>query len=322
MKYETAGDPISGMKWTRKTTARISDELAKAKIYISKTTVGKILKKLNFSLKTNKKTISNGGKIQSKEQRQARDTQFIYMDSMRDKFHSTKEPVIWADTKKKEPIGNFKNPGTRLKSTADLTYDHDFITYALGKAIPYGILDEANKQGFVAIGMNIKEGNKFTSGDTPEFAVESIEKWWKTSGRKSYNGSRKLLIFVDAGGSNSYRNKMWKVFIQRILCDRHGLTVTVCHYPPGASKWNHCDHRLFSEITKNWRGTPLIDWETILKYTRNTKTTTGLRVRATMVKKQYKTGIKAPDNYIDSINIKHHEVNSNWNYTISPTSSN
>jgi hypothetical protein len=319
MEYETAGDPMSGLKWTRKTTEKVSDELAKVNVFVSKTTVGKILKKLDYSLKTNSKRISNGGKLLSKLEQQIRDSQFKYISSMRRKFGSKKSPVQSVDTKKKELIGNFKNPGTRLKRLADLTNDHDFLNHALGKAALYGIYDTQKNTGFVAIGMFLKNGNKITSGDTPEFAVESIKKWWEKVGIICYPNTSQLLLLADAGGSNGYRNSMWKVQIQKILCDKCGLTVTVCHYPPGASKWNPIEHRLFSEISKNWGGTPLKDWETVCKYTRSTKTKTGLKVKALLVKKQYKKGIKATQNEKNTLNIKYHQINSTWNYTISPS---
>ena len=319
MEYETAGDPISGLKWTRKTTEKISNELAQVNIFVSKTTVGKILRKLDFSLKTNSKKISNGGKSLSKQEQHIRDTQYNYIDTIRDKFYKQQNPVQSIDTKKKELIGNFKNPGTRLKRTADLTNDHDYLSYALGKAALYGIYDQRKNSGFVAIGMFLRNGNKITSGDTPEFAVQSIEKWWKNVGIKSYPHTSHLLLLADAGGSNGYRHSMWKVKIQQILCDKCGLTVTVCHYPPGASKWNPIEHRLFSEISKNWLGTPLKDWETVLKYTRSTKTNTGLKVNALLVKKQYKKGQKATQEELDSCNIKYHKVNPAWNYTITPS---
>lgn len=318
MKYETAGDPMSNLKWTRKTTQKIADKLATIDIKVSKTTVGKILKDLDFSLKTNIKTISNGGKVLTKEEKEKRNKQFGYINEMRYKFNKIKKPAISVDTKKKEPVGNFKNPGTRYKREGDLTNDHDFLTYAIGKAVLYGIYDEKENNGFVSIGMFLKEGKSFTSSDTPEFAVESIERWWIHEGVKKYKNQNEILIEADAGGSNGYKPHMWKVKLQEILCDKYGFKVTVCHYPPGASKWNLIEHRLFSEITKNWQATPLIDYETVLKYTKSTKTTTGLRVNAILVDKKYKKGIKASEDDLKKLNIKYHEVNPSWNYTLYP----
>ncbi len=318
MEYETAGDPMSDLKWTRKTTQKIAAELALIDIIVSNTTVGRILKGLNYSLKTNVKAISNGGKQRTKEEREARNNQFDYINKMLHMFARMNKASISVDTKKKEPIGNFKNPGTRYKRTADLTNDHDFLTYALGIAALYGVYDQQKNIGFVSIGMFVKEGRQIRSGDTPEFAVESIERWWINEGVQTYQNNEELLILADAGGSNGYRPYMWKVKLQEILCDRYGLKVTVCHYPPGASKWNAIEHRLFSEISKNWRGTPLIDYETVHKYILRTKTKTGLRVNAELVDKVYEKGLKASQKDLESLNIQQHKVNPSWNYTLYP----
>ena len=206
------------------------------------------------------------------------------------KFTKMNKPAISVDTKKKEPIGNFKNPGTRYKREADLTNDHDFLTYALGIAAPYGVYDRHKNIGFVSIGMFLKKNKQIISGDTPEFAVESIERWWINEGILTYHNNDELLILADAGGSNGYRPHMWKVKLQEIFCDKYKFKVTVCHYPPGASKWNVIEHRLFSEISKNWRGTPLTDYETVYKYILRTKTKTGLKVNAELVNKIYEKG--------------------------------
>jgi hypothetical protein len=318
MKYETAGDPMSDLKWTRKTTQKIADELANVGIKISKTTVGMLLKNLKFSLKTNVKRISNGGKIPTKEERERRDKQFEYINEMRNKFNKMDMPTISVDTKKKEPIGNFKNPGTRYKRESDLTNDHDFLSYALGKAALYGVYDQDKNKGFVSIGKFLRKGNKLLSGDTPEFAVESIERWWIYEGIKTYPEIGEILILADAGGSNGYKPHMWKVKLQELLCDKYNFKITVCHYPPGASKWNVIEHRLFSEITKNWKGTPLIDYETVLKYTKTTKTKTGLRVNAVLVDNIYEKGLKASETDLQRLNIKRHDLNPSWNYTLSP----
>lgn len=320
MQYETGGDPVSGLKWTRKTTEKVSQELVSAGINVSKTTVGKILKKLDFSLKSNRKIISNGGKRVSKALEQKRDSQFNYIKKMRDTFYKNKLPVESVDTKKKELIGNFKNEGIRYKREADLCNDHDFLSYALGKAALYGVYDQQNNRGFVSIGMFLKKKNKLTSSDTPEFAVESIERWWVNDGIDYFPDAKEILILADGGGSNGHRVKMWKVKIQQILCNKYGFKVTVCHFPPGASKWNPIEHRLFSEISKNWRGTPLIDYETVLNFTRTTITKNGhgLKVNAVLVSKQYQKGVSATKKDLESLNIKTHDLNPEWNYTISP----
>ncbi len=318
MKYETAGDPMSDLKWTKKTTQKISDALDTIDIKVSKTTVGKILKDLGFSLKTNVKQISNGGKTPTKEEKKKRNDQYEYIKKIRTGFNKMGKPSISVDTKKKELIGNFKNPGTRYKREADLTNDHDFLTYAIGKAALYGVFDDKENNRFVSIGMFLKEGKTFTSSDTPEFAVESIERWWLHEGVKKYKNQKEILIEADAGGSNGYRPYMWKVKLQEILCNKYGFTVTVCHYPPGASKWNLIEHRMFSEISKNWKATPLVDFETVLKYTKRTKTTTGLKVDAILVDNNYQKGIKATKDDLNRLNIKKHEVNPTWNYTLYP----
>jgi len=319
MEYEIAGDPMSDLKWIRKTTEKISKELKKININVGRTTVGKILKKLGFSLKSNSKKISNGGKLVTKEEQEKRDRQFKYINKTRVKFAKKNLPVASVDTKKKEQIGNFKNPGTRLKRESDLVNDHDFLTYALGKAALYGVYDDVKNVGYVSVGMFLKEGSTISSSDTPEFAVESIERWWRNEGKKTHSISKEILVLADAGGSNGYRCNMWKVKLQEILCNKYGLEVTVCHYPPGASKWNPIEHRLFSEITKNWQGTPLKNYETVLKYIRTTKTNFGLKVKAVLVKKKYKKGIKASNYDLKNLNIRYHTVNPSWNYTISPS---
>lgn len=319
MKDETAGDPISGLKWTKKTTQKIADELSDLSIKISRVTVGKILHQMNYSLKTNRKTISSGGKSSTKAEKQKRNDQFEYINEMREVFREKNMPIISIDTKKKELIGNFKNPGTRYKRGADLTNDHDFLTYALGKAALYGVYDPEENKGFVSIGMFVRDGNRIESGDTPEFAVESVERWWIADGLRQYGKSEEILILADAGGSNGYRPHMWKVKLQKLLCDKYRIKVTVCHYPPGASKWNPIEHRLFSEISKNWQGTPLINYETVLKYTLTTKTNTGLMVNAVLVDKQYQKGLSASKDDLSKLNIKKHEVNPLWNYTLYPS---
>lgn len=318
MKYETAGDPMSGLKWTRKTTNKISKQLDSVGISVSSTTVGKILKKLSFSLKSNVKNISNGGKSMTIKEQKKRDEQFEYINKLRCQSYQENFPEISVDTKKKELIGNFKNSGTRYKRVADLTNDHDFLSYGLGKAALYGVYDPLQNNAFVSIGMFVKEKNTIVSGDTPEFAVDSIERWLVNEGVKTYSNIKEILILADAGGSNGYRTHMWKVGLQNTICNKYGIKATVCHFPPGASKWNPIEHRLFSEISKNWKGTPLIDYETVLKYTQTTKTEKGLVVNAMLVEKQYKKGIKASKDDLKNLNINYHEINPSWNYTISP----
>ena len=318
MEPETAGDPMTGLKWTRKTTDKISIQLKSVGTTVSSTTVGKILKQLGFSLKSNVKKISSGGKSMTILEQEKRNSQFEYINELR--YQSLKEgfPEISIDTKKKELIGNFKNPGTRYKRVADLTNDHDFLSYGLGKAALYGVYNPVHNNAFVSIGMFVKEKKTIVSGDTPEFAVESIERWLINEGVKIFPDIKELLILADAGGSNGYRTHMWKVGLQNIICNKYGIKTTVCHFPPGASKWNPIEHKVFSEISKNWKGVPLIDYETVLKYTQTTKTEKGLKVNAVLVDKKYTKGMKASKNDLANLNIKYHEINPLWNYTISP----
>ena len=318
MKYETAGDPMTGLLWTRKTREKIADELSKEGFEIGKTTVGKILKKMNYSLKSNGKKVSNGGKKLSKEESEKRNEQFCYIAKIRDKFNKFGLPIISVDGKKKELIGNFKNFGTRFKRLADVVNDHDFINYAIGKAFPFGLFDPNWQEGYVYVGQSLwdAETKGFTSSETPEFAAENILRWWRDYGIKRYPDAGEILILADAGGSNSCRARMWKARLQELLCEQYGLEVTVCHFPSGASKWNLIEHRLFSEITKNWRGTPLTSFEIVLKYIRTTSTKTGLKVYSRLVTKVYEKGKSVPDEIYKNIKLESHNIIPEWNYTL------
>jgi hypothetical protein len=318
MEDETAGDPMRDLKWTRRSTERVANELASIGIRVSKTTVGRLLKKLDFSLKSNAKKISNGGKSMTTDQQKRRDTHFRFINRVRALYERHGAPMISVDTKKKELIGNFKNAGTRMRRIADLANDHDYRTYALGQAAPYGILDPVLNKGFVCVGKFMKEGKIITSSDTPDFAVDSIARWWQEIGSKDYSKQGALLILADAGGSNGSSPHMWKVGLQQKICNRFGLRVTVLHYPAGASKWNPIERRLFCPISKNWQGTPLRTFETVLKYIRTTTTKTGLKVRAVLVSKKYPKGVKATKEDLKKLNIKRIKANPRWGYTISP----
>lgn len=302
MKHDTAGDPISGLKWTKRTTRKLVAELATLGIAVSKNTVGKLLKSLNFSLRVNHKKRSTGSSLD-------RDHQFTYIATLRDQFAANGNPVISVDTKKRELVGRFKNPGHAWRDRALRVNDHDFRSDAIGVAIPYGIYDERGNRGHVFVG---------TSYDTPAFAVDSIAAWWRLDGVRRYGGCTDLLILADAGGSNSATTRAWKDHLQTKLADRYGLSVTVSHYPTGASKWNPIEHRLFSEISKNWAGEPLESYERILKFIRTTKTNRGLRVRARLVRKQYEKGAQVSDVRMDELCLIRHDVLPKWNYTISP----
>jgi hypothetical protein len=308
MKYDTAGDPISGLKWTRKTTRKIAKELKAININVSDKTVAKILKEMGYSLRVNQKSIESGGKnpVDPKD----RNKQFEHIEKQRKRYAKKGNPVISVDTKKKELIGNFKNQGRSWEKSPIPVNDHDFPSDALGKAIPYGIYDTQNNRGTVFLG---------TSHDTPAFAVDSVESWWESEGKERYPNADQLLILADSGGSNSSRSRVWKYRLQRNLCDRHGLTVRICHYPPGASKWNPIEHRLFSEISKNWSGKPLTRYETVLKYIRTTKTSSGLNVKAHYVRKKYKTGERVSNKEMKQINIENEPTLPKWNYTLAPS---
>lgn len=311
MKYDTAGDPITGLKWTRKTTEKIAYELKAIGIKVSPNTVARLLKDMGFSLRVNQKKIASGGKLISKEEKEIRDCQFIYIRHLRETFAEKRCPVISVDTKKKELIGNFKNPGTSYTHDQEpvLTNDHDFRSYSIGIGIPYGIYDTLINHGVVYVG---------TTFDTPEFAVESIEKWWCNQGRSRYGNAKEILILADGGGSNSSHSRAWKYDIQHKLCNRYGISVTVCHYPPGTSKWNPIEHRLFSQISKNWAGIPLKSYETMINYIRTTKTSTGLQVNAFLLKKEYEKGVKISDSQMSNLLLEKHDTFPKWNYTIKP----
>lgn len=305
MEYETAGDPVTGLKWTRKTTRKIAEELKRFGIGVSKNTVGRLLKGMKFSLKVNRKKLSGSSHPD-------RDRQFRYIQGMREAFAPGGDPVLSVDSKKKELVGPFGNAGVAWRQEPELVNDHDFWSQGKGVAVPYGLLDLQANRGAVYVG---------TSGNTAQFAVDSLERWWRTEGRSRYPKSRYLLILADNGGNNGSRSRLWKSALQEQLCDRCGLTVTVLHYPPGTSKWNPIEHRLFSQISNNWAGKALTSYETILKYIRTTTTTTGLRVSAHFMRKKYEAGIRIPDSRMRELDLTRHHTLPDWNYTLSPRTS-
>ena len=276
MKYETAGDPVSGCKWTRKTTGKIARELKRMCIVISANTVGRLLKKMDYSLRKNLKSLESG--IRNPPCPHQRDQQFCYIRSQIKDYAAHGLPVISIDTKSREPIGAFHQPGRAWYQQPVAVLDHDFPSDAKGVAIPYGIYDFCRNEGFVNLG---------TSRDTAEFAVASIRIWWQKIGSVKYQGAENLLILADCGGSNGYRTRLWKHQLQVAFSDRFKLCVKVCHYPPGASTWGPIEHRMFSFISNNWAARPLTDYETVLKFIRTTKTSTGLKIRAAFHTKQY-----------------------------------
>jgi len=308
LKNETAGDPIHALKWTRKTTRNVAQELRKLGIRIGAKTVGRLLKDMGFSLRINHKDLESGNK--NPPPRRVRNRQFKYINQKREEFASVGNPIISVDAKKKEKVGNFKNLGTSWQQDPYLVNDHDFLTDAVGMAVPYGILDTEANSGFVVVG---------TSHETPKFAVDSIVQWWKCCGRSRYPKADELLILADCGGGNSARAHAWKYHLQQQLCNIHGLTVTVCHYPPGASKWNPIEHHLFSHISNNWAGKPLENYETVLKYIQTTKTSTGLGVRSHAVIKNYAKGEKISAADMARLALTRHDILPAWNYTLIPS---
>jgi hypothetical protein len=245
MRLDTAGDPISGLKWTHKTTEKIATALQHLGIHVGKSTVGRLLKTLKFSLRVNHKKRSNGSPA-------TRDLQFRYIRRRRTTFAVQGDPIISVDAKKRELVGHFKNDGKVWSQAPRVVNDHDFRSLATGVAIPYVIYNTEANRAFVCVG---------TSRGTPEFAVDSIERWWRLEGRRHYPDSNHVLILADGGGGNGHRARVWKARLQDRVCDRHQLTITVCHYPPGASKWNPVEHRVNCEISRNWQAVPLDSYE-------------------------------------------------------------
>lgn len=272
-------------------------------LQVSATTVRRLLSQLKYSLKGNSKTLAG-------KNHPDRNEQFSIIKHLRGQFSATGDPVISVDTKKKELIGLFKNQGRVWCRKAKKVKDHDFRSEALGIAAPYGIYDVGLNLGVVVVGQ---------SADTPEFAVNAIATWWLSHGSHQYLNAKRLLILADSGGSNGARPRAFKKFIKERIADEYGLEVTVCHYPTGASKWNPIEHRMFSEISKNWAGQPLESFETILGFISDTKTATGLRIDAYLDKREYEKGIKISDKEFKALNITRSNTLSHWNYTFTPT---
>jgi hypothetical protein len=307
LEHETAGDPVTGLKWTHKTTSKIAAALQTNGIDIGPRTVARLLEEMGYSLRVNHKKLSRVTKTTPEN----RNAQFEHIARLREDFAKRGLPVISVDTKKKELVGQFKNPGVAWNRRPELVKDHDFPSEADGKAIPYGIYDIGANRGMVVVG---------TSRETAQFAIDCIETWWHIEGMVRYQDASELLILADGGGANGATNRAWKYGLYHQIAQRHGLTVTVAHYPPGASKWNPIEHRLFSEISKNWAGRPLDSFETILEYIRATTTKTGLRVSAYLVDQDYDTGVKLTDAEMKTLPISKHPSLPKWNYTLPPQS--
>lgn len=299
----TLGDPMNPLLWTSKSLRKIQRELKKQNFNIGHVTIGEILKSKDYSLQGNKKT-HEGGAVAD------RDEQFEYINQAALSFMKEGAPVISVDCKKKELIGNYKNNGVEWhrKGEAPNVKVYDFIDKDLGKAVPYGVYDMAKNQGWVSVGI---------SKDTAEFAVNTIRTWWQQMGKEQYGPTKKLLITADGGGSNSSRSRLWKKELQ-LFASETGLEIKVCHFPPGTSKWNKIEHRLFSFISKNWRGKPLESLEVIVNLIANTTTEKGLKVKALADKRQYEKGLKVTDEEIKSIKLKIDEFRGDWNYNIYP----
>ena len=303
MGENTAGDPMSFLKWTCKSTYKIADELNLRGHKISAETVRQLLRERDYSLQANVKTKEGGSEPE-------RDAQFRYINEQVKKFVVQGDPVISVDTKKREIVGDFKNPGRtwRKKRDAKEVNVYDFPSLGIGVAIPYGAYDINRGEGFVNVGI---------SRDTSEFAVESIRQWWKISGKKHYPDARELLICADGGGSNGSRRRGWKFFLQE-LTDQIGIPISLCHFPPGTSKWNKIEHCMFSFISMNWKGEPLVTYETIIKLISATTTKKGLKVVARLDKREYEGGVKFSDEDMAKLNIKTHMLHPKWNYSIVP----
>jgi hypothetical protein len=293
---------MTGLRWSRRTTTTIAEELAKLGIAVSPNTVARLLHDMGYSLRVNHKQISTSSSPN-------RNLQFEYLAELRYRFQRRHLPIVSVDSKKRELVGDFKNPGRRWESAPRCVYDHDFRTDSIGVAIPYGIYDVTENRGALVVGI---------SHDTPTFAAHAIAHWWRQEGSTRYRGSRHLLILADTGGSNSCRCYAWKTELQSQLANSFALAVTIAHYPTGASKWNPIEHRLFSEVSRNWAGEPLDSYQKILNYARTTQTQTGLQVTAYLDRRFYPCGLKPTRDQIASLRLQHHETLPQWNYTIKP----
>jgi len=300
---DTRGDPQSSLLWTCKSLTKLSRGLRQMGHKIGRTLVGELLHKLEYSLQGNRKTLE-GSKHPD------RDAQFRYINGCVNKALAAGAPAISVDTKKKELVGAFRNAGRdwRPNGSPEEVRVHDFVIPELGRAAPYGVYDIAANAGWVSVGID---------HDTGAFAVNAIRSWWKLMGRERYPDASTLLITADGGGSNGSRVRLWKLELQK-LADELGLTITVCHLPPGTSKWNRIEHRLFSFITGNWRGKPLVSHQVIVQLIAATTTKTGLTVRCELDQNTYPAGIKVSDAEIEAVNLTRHDFHGEWNYTISP----
>ncbi len=299
----TRGDPMSPLRWSAKSLRNLAAELGALGHEVSHHLVGSLLRQMGYSLQANRKTLE-GSKHPD------RDAQFNYINYQVKAALAETQPAISVDTKKKELVGDFKNNGReyRPKGDPEQVRVHDFLIPELGRAAPYGVYDIADNAGWVSVGID---------HDTASFAVNSIRRWWQTMGRERYPNAGRLVITADGGGSNGSRVRLWKIELQA-LADELGLEITVCHLPPGTSKWNKIEHRLFSFITQNWRGRPLVSHQTIVQLIAGTTTEAGLTVRSELDTGTYPKGVKVTDDQMAALNIHRHDFHGEWNYTIAP----
>ena len=303
LEATTAGLPDAPLRWTSKSTRKLAAELQAMGHTISATLVAELLVQQGYTLQANRKTREGS-------QHPDRDAQFHYLNEQIHGAQQRGEPVISVDTKKKELVGDFKNPGRewRPKGTPERVRVHDFVIPEQGKAIPYGVYDLSRDEGWVSVGID---------HDTASFAMNAIRSWWQKMGRTVYGGASHLTVTADGGGSNGSRSRLWKWELQQ-FANRTGLTITVCHYPPGTSKWNKIEHRLFSYIAMNWRGKALTSLATIVSLIGTTTTTSGLRVRSEIDKRSYPKGVTITDEQMQQLHLKRHQFHGDWNYTIHP----
>jgi Rhodopirellula transposase DDE domain len=299
----TRGEPTSALLWTSKSTRTLAKELNRLGHAVSYRTVARLLLDLGFSLQANRKTREG-------KQHPDRDAQFQYINRQVRRFQRKGQPVVSVDAKKRELVGDFKNGGREWqpKGQPETVRTHDFRDKQLGVAIPYGVYDLTQNDGWVSVGID---------HNTAQFAVESIRRWWQHMGSLGYPETSELLITADAGGSNGTRSRLWKLSLQE-LADELGLKITVCHFPPGTSKWNKIEHRMFCHITQNWRGRPLVSQAVIVNLIGDTTTETGLTINAELDPNSYENGIKVSDEEIATVQLKQHKFHGDWNYSISP----
>lgn len=299
----TRGDPESALRWTCKSTTLLARELTRHRHPVSARTVGRLLNESGYSLQSNRKTLEGGSNPD-------RNAQFEFINARVLTFQRRGQPVVSVDTKKKELIGDFKNNGEEWQPEGqpEEVRAKDFLDKQLGKAIPYGVYDQTLNKGWVSVGID---------HDTAEFATETIRRWWNEMGLPTYRTAKELLITADGGGSNGTRNRLWKVCLQH-LADETGLRVGVCHFPPGTSKWNKIEHRMFCHITQNWRGRPLTSREVVVNLIGNTRTKTGLEIHSELDESAYQTAIKVTDVELAAVRLKKDQFHGEWNYTILP----